>query len=271
MAADRRADHHVPRLLARRHPVPRGPRGQQRPRVVPAAQGRVRAPPQGADGGDDRGARRAARGARRPDPRRSEEGAVPDLPRHALQQGQVAVQDAPRRKLSVGRRIGRPRARASGSHEERTHGNGGVFPLPARRDVRRRRDVADGEVDHRRRSARSCATTRTGCAAALEEPAFVGWWGDVAPARRAEALPARLAAGPPAGASMFLWKDIVFGRRLSDDEALSPDLPGPARRGLRRGDARCSGSSPACLARACSAQRNASRKPATRPPSVSRT
>ena len=24
---------------------------------------------------------------------------------------------------------------------------------------------------------------------------------------------------------MFLWKDVVFGRRLSDDEVLSPDLP----------------------------------------------
>ena len=26
-------------------------------------------------------------------------------------------------------------------------------------------------------------------------------------------------------ARMFLWKDVVFGRRLSDDEVLSPDLP----------------------------------------------
>jgi hypothetical protein len=24
---------------------------------------------------------------------------------------------------------------------------------------------------------------------------------------------------------MFLWKDVVFGRRLSDEEVLSPDLP----------------------------------------------
>jgi hypothetical protein len=24
---------------------------------------------------------------------------------------------------------------------------------------------------------------------------------------------------------MFLWKDVVFGRRLSDDEVLSPELP----------------------------------------------
>ncbi|HUQ44328.1 MAG TPA: DUF2461 family protein [Candidatus Limnocylindria bacterium] len=26
-------------------------------------------------------------------------------------------------------------------------------------------------------------------------------------------------------AAMFLWKDVVFGSRLADDEALSPDLP----------------------------------------------
>ena len=24
---------------------------------------------------------------------------------------------------------------------------------------------------------------------------------------------------------MFRWKDVVFGRRLADDEVLSPDLP----------------------------------------------
>ena len=26
-------------------------------------------------------------------------------------------------------------------------------------------------------------------------------------------------------ADMFRWKDVVFGRRLSDDEVCSPDLP----------------------------------------------
>jgi hypothetical protein len=32
-------------------------------------------------------------------------------------------------------------------------------------------------------------------------------------------------------ARMFLWKDVVFGRRLSDDEVLSPDLPDELAKG----------------------------------------
>ena len=55
---------HVHRLRARRRPVPGGPRRQQRPSLVPAAQGRVRAAAQGAARGALRRARRAVPGTR---------------------------------------------------------------------------------------------------------------------------------------------------------------------------------------------------------------
>ena len=219
--ADRRAA--VRRLLARGDPVPGRPGGEQRPGLVPAAQGRVRAAAQGAAGGDDRGARRAPRGARRPDPRRPEALAVPDLPRHAVQQGQVAVQGPPRARASRGSRRTRPakrrRPRRAGPRQRR------LLPLPARRDVRRWRDVADGEAPARGVPDASVRDDPDRVRAALEDPAFVAWFGDAHGARRAEAVPARLPAGPPDGPACSCWKDVVFGRRLSDDEVLSPDLP----------------------------------------------
>ncbi|MGZ8515343.1 MAG: DUF2461 domain-containing protein [Candidatus Limnocylindrales bacterium] len=59
---------------------------------------------------------------------------------------------------------------------------------------------------------------------AIEEPAFVAWFGNV---RTHEALK-RIPAGYPQDhpmAEMFRWKDVVFGRRLSDAEVCSPGLP----------------------------------------------
>jgi uncharacterized protein (TIGR02453 family) len=60
--------------------------------------------------------------------------------------------------------------------------------------------------------------------AALEEPGFVKAFGNV---RSHEELK-RVLTGLPADhpmADYFRWKDIVFGRRLADDEVLSPKLP----------------------------------------------
>jgi uncharacterized protein (TIGR02453 family) len=59
---------------------------------------------------------------------------------------------------------------------------------------------------------------------ALDDPAFLAEWG---PAESHESLK-RVPAGFPADhpmADQARWKDIVFGRRLSDDEVYSPDLP----------------------------------------------
>jgi uncharacterized protein (DUF2461 family) len=60
--------------------------------------------------------------------------------------------------------------------------------------------------------------------AALEEPGFVAWFG---PASSHEML-RRVPPGYPADhplADLFRWKDVIFGRRLSDKEVLSPGLP----------------------------------------------
>ena len=59
---------------------------------------------------------------------------------------------------------------------------------------------------------------------AFEEPRFVEWFGTV----RSHDTLKRVPPGYPADhllAELFRWKDIVFGRRLSDDEVFSPRLP----------------------------------------------
>jgi hypothetical protein len=60
--------------------------------------------------------------------------------------------------------------------------------------------------------------------AVLQTPAFVARFGE---AHGHDALK-RVPPGYPADhelAEMFRWKDVVFGRSLSDSEALSADLP----------------------------------------------
>jgi uncharacterized protein (TIGR02453 family) len=60
--------------------------------------------------------------------------------------------------------------------------------------------------------------------AALEEPGFAAWFGG---AHSHEELK-RVPPGYPADhalVDMFRWKDVIFGRRLSDREVMSADLP----------------------------------------------
>ncbi len=59
---------------------------------------------------------------------------------------------------------------------------------------------------------------------AFEEPAFVAWFGGVHPHESLRRIPAGWPADHPM-AEMFRWKDVVFGRRLSDAEVCSPELP----------------------------------------------
>ena len=59
---------------------------------------------------------------------------------------------------------------------------------------------------------------------AIEEPGFVTWFGDVHTHELLQRIPAGYPKDHPL-ADMFRWKDVVFGRRLSDDEVFSPDLP----------------------------------------------
>jgi uncharacterized protein (TIGR02453 family) len=60
--------------------------------------------------------------------------------------------------------------------------------------------------------------------AALEEPGFVATFGKVESHDTLKRIPTGLPADHPM-AEMFRFKDIVFGRRLSDTEIRSPSLP----------------------------------------------
>jgi uncharacterized protein (TIGR02453 family) len=60
--------------------------------------------------------------------------------------------------------------------------------------------------------------------AALGEPGFVKAFGEVRTHDQLKRVPSGLPADHPM-ADYFRWKDIVFGRRLADEEVLSPTLP----------------------------------------------
>ena len=60
--------------------------------------------------------------------------------------------------------------------------------------------------------------------AAIEEPGFVAWFGGVRTHDSLKRVPPGYPQDHPM-AEMFRWKDVVFGRRLSDAEVCSPGLP----------------------------------------------
>ena len=59
---------------------------------------------------------------------------------------------------------------------------------------------------------------------AIEEPAFVAWFGGVHTHEALKRVPPGYPQDHPMG-EMFRWKDLIFGRRLSDAEVCSPSLP----------------------------------------------
>jgi uncharacterized protein (TIGR02453 family) len=59
---------------------------------------------------------------------------------------------------------------------------------------------------------------------ALEDPAFIAEFGPVESHETLKRVPPGYPPDHPS-ADLFRYKDIVFGRRLSDDEVYSPDLP----------------------------------------------
>jgi uncharacterized protein (TIGR02453 family) len=59
---------------------------------------------------------------------------------------------------------------------------------------------------------------------AIEEPGFVAWFGEVRSHEELKRTPPGYPPDHPM-AHMFRWKDLVFGRRLADEEVCSPDLP----------------------------------------------
>ena len=123
---------------------------------------------------------------------------------------------------SPGWRGGRPRGRGA-TADDGPHGNGAYFnfqpgemyagggmwmPTKPKLDAFRRALVDDpARVD-----------------AALEDPAFVAWFGGVHSHETLKRIPAGYPADHPE-AERLRWKDVVFGRRLSDDEVCSTALP----------------------------------------------
>jgi len=116
-----------------------------------------------------------------------------------------------------------PAIEAGGGHEERTHGNGGYFHFqPGEMYVGGGMWQMDKPIIDAFRTTVRDDPDRV--RVAVESPPFVAWFGDIHPHEELKRVP----PGFPEGhqlAHMFRWKDVVFGRRLADDEVLSPDLP----------------------------------------------
>jgi len=112
---------------------------------------------------------------------------------------------------------------AGGNVDEGAHGNGGYFNFQPGEMY-----VGGGMwMPHRPVLEAFRATVRDEperVRAALEEPGFVEWFGGVRSHEQLKRVPPGYPADHPL-ADMFRWKDVVFGRRLSDEEALSPALP----------------------------------------------
>jgi len=107
--------------------------------------------------------------------------------------------------------------------DERTHGNGGYFNFqPGEMYAGGGMWMAEKpRIEAFRRAVRDEPDR---VREALEDRAFVAWFGG---AQSHEALK-RVPPGYPADhtmADLFRWKDVVFGRRLTDDEVCSPGLP----------------------------------------------
>jgi uncharacterized protein (TIGR02453 family) len=60
--------------------------------------------------------------------------------------------------------------------------------------------------------------------AALEEPGFVSWFGDAHSHEMLKRVPPGYPADHPL-ADLFRWKDVIFGRRLADQDVYAADLP----------------------------------------------
>jgi uncharacterized protein (TIGR02453 family) len=117
-----------------------------------------------------------------------------------------------------------PGAGAGGGHDERAHGNGGYFHFQPGEMY-----VGGGmwQMEKPRLEAfRAAVLANPGrVTEALETPAFVTWFGGGArPHDELKRFPPGYPQDHPL-AHLFRWKDVVFGRSLSDDEVLSPDLP----------------------------------------------
>ena len=116
-----------------------------------------------------------------------------------------------------------PAGEIGGSHDERAHGNGGYFHFQPGEMY------AGGGMWQMEKPALDAFRSMVRddperVRAALEDPGFVKAWGEARPHDELKRYPPGYPQDHPM-ARMFLWKDVVFGRRLADEEVLSPDLP----------------------------------------------
>lgn len=112
---------------------------------------------------------------------------------------------------------------AGGGHDERAHGNGGYFhfqPGEMYAGGGMWRMEKDKVHAFRKAVLEEPETVR----AALYEPAFVAEFGGPETHDQLQRVPPGFPKDHPL-ADMFRWKDVVFGRRLADEEVLSPHLP----------------------------------------------
>ena len=147
----------------------------------------------------------------------------------ARSSGSIATRGSPRTSRRTrptsgpASRGSRPARRSAGDRGRLGPRQRRLLQLPAGRDVRRRRDV-----DAREGAARCLPTggrRRAGPGRGRARGARVRRrvrGGERA--RASQARPAGLPADHPQ-ADLLRFKDVVFGRRLGDDEVLSPSLP----------------------------------------------
>ena len=219
-------------------PVPRRPRREQRPGVVPAAQGRVRAAPEGSRW------RSSASPSRRSSARR-------DIPLHAdparspfriyrdtrFSKDKSPYKTARRRELRLGRRRRRRGRRAARTPRTSTR-------AAATSTSSRARSTSAAASGIRRPSwlegvpASGSPNDPTGFRG---DRRGAGVRGDVR--RRSATTASRSSGSRPATRRTIRprtcsgKKNVTFGRRLADDEAISPALPDSDRGYLRGRDA----------------------------------
>ncbi len=71
---------------------------------------------------------------------------------------------------------------------------------------------------------RALVADPSGVMGVLRSPAFVAWFGGAESHETLRRVPPGYPADHP-HAELLRWKDVIFGRRLSDAEVCSPELP----------------------------------------------
>jgi uncharacterized protein (TIGR02453 family) len=115
-------------------------------------------------------------------------------------------------------------ADGAGDHADAgAHGNGGYFNFQPG-DMFTGGGMWRAEKPRLDALRRAIVETPDRVREAIEDPGFVAWFGEVRTDESLKRVPAGYPQDHPM-ADMFRWKDVIFGRRLSDAEVCSPGLP----------------------------------------------